>query len=211
MNAFLAAVVLAAVPPSAPATSAERPASAPPAQVPSDLPPVPATPCAPIAIVAVQPFTIAQPYRHRFRKDGAEFTGGHLLLVRADAGFVQARQVAEPVLCIGSQTAERLWSDPAQGLIVAIVPAWTERAADGTERPGDPSTDLAWFASPELPERVDAAWIAAERARAETALATGGMRKASTREIVRHARLDAASQDALIARALELLPDPAAR
>ena len=211
MNAFLAAVVLAAVPPSAPAPSAERPASAPPAQVPSDLPPVPATPCAPIAIVAVQPFTIAQPYRHRFRKDGAEFTGGHLLLVRADAGSVQARQVAEPVLCIGSQTAERLWSDPAQGLIVAIVPAWTERAADGTERPGDPSTDLAWFASPELPERVDAAWIAAERARAETALATGGMRKASTREIVRHARLDAASQDALIARALELLPDPAAR
>ena len=211
MNAFLAAVVLAAVPPSAPAPSAERPASAPPAQVPSDLPPVPATPCAPIAIVAVQPFTIAQPYRHRFRKDGAEFTGGHLLLVRADAGSVQARQVAEPVLCIGSQTAERLWSDPAQGLIVAIVPAWTERAADGTERPGDPSTDLAWFASPELPERVDAAWIAAERARAETALATGGMRKASTREIVRHARLDAASQDALIARAVELLPDPAAR
>ena len=211
MNAFLAAVVLAAVPPSAPAPSAERPASAPPAQVPSDLPPVPATPCAPIAIVAVQPFTIAQPYRHRFRKDGAEFTGGHLLLVRADAGSVQARQVAEPVLCIGSQTAERLWSDPARGLIVAIVPAWTERAADGTERPGDPSTDLAWFASPELPERVDAAWIAAERARAETALATGGMRKASTREIVRHARLDAASQDALIARALELLPDPAAR
>lgn len=211
MNAFLAAVVLAAVPPSAPAPSAERPASAPPAQVPSDLPPVPATPCAPIAIVAVQPFTIAQPYRHRFRKDGAEFTGGHLLLVRAEAGFVQARQVAEPVLCVGSQTAERLWSDPAQGLIVAIVPAWTERAADGTERPGDPSTDLAWFASPELPERVDAAWIAAERARAETALATGGMRKASTRDIVRHARLDAASQDALIARALELLPDPAAR
>ena len=91
------------------------------------------------------------------------------------------------------------------------MPAWTERAADGTERPGDPSTDLAWFASPELPERVDAAWIAAERARAETALATGGMRKASTRDIVRHARLDAASQDALIARALELLPDPAAR
>jgi hypothetical protein len=37
------------------------------------------------------------------------------------------------------------------------------------------------------------------------------MRKASTRDIVRHARLDAASQDALIARALELLPDPAAR
>ena len=211
MTTLLAALALAIVPPSIPAPAKELPAQALPAQAPSDLAPVPATPASPIAIVAVQPFTIAQPYRHRFRKDGAEFTSGHLLVVRAETGFVQPRQVAEPVLCVGSQTAERLWSDPATGLIVAIVPSWIERAKDGTERAGDPSTDLAWFASPELPERVDAAWIAAERARAETARATGGMRKASTREIVRHERLDAASQDALIARASELLPDPAAR
>lgn len=211
MTTLLAALALAIVPPSIPAPAKERPAQAPPVQAPSDLPPVPATPAAPISIVAVQPFTIAEPYRHRFRKDGAEFTSGHLIVLRAEAGFVQPRQVAEPVLCVGSQTAERLWSDPAKGLIVAIVPAWTERADGGTERPGDPSIDLVWFAAPELPERVDAAWIAAERARAEAALAEGRLSTPSTREIVRHPSLTAASQDALIARASALVPDPAAR
>jgi hypothetical protein len=211
MTTLLAALALAIVPPSIPAPAKERPAQVPPVQAPSDLVPVPSTPASPIAIVAVQPFTIAQPYRHRFRKDGTEFTSGHLLVLRAEAGFVQPRQVAEPVLCIGSQTAERLWSDPAKGLIVAIVPAWTERTDDGAERAGDPTIDLVWFASPELPERVDAAWIAAERARAEASLAAGQLRTPTTREAIRHAPLAAASQDALIARASELLPDPAVR
>lgn len=211
MTTFIAALILAIVPQSIPAPAKERPAQLPPAQAPSELVPVPATPASPIAIVAVQPFTIAQPYRHRFRKDGTEFTSGHLLVLRAEPGFVQPRQVAEPVLCVGSQTAERLWSDPAKGLIVAIVPAWTERANDGTERPGDPSVDLVWFAAPELPERVDAAWIATERVRAEAVLAEGRLSTPTTRDIVRHASLAAASQDALIARAGELLPDPAVR
>jgi hypothetical protein len=58
---------------------------------------------------------------------------------------------------------------------------------------------------------VDAAWIAIERVRAEAALAEGRLSTPSTREIVRHVSLSAASQDALIARASELLPDPAAR
>jgi hypothetical protein len=211
MTTFLAALALATVPPSIPASAPERPAAAPPTQAPSDLAPIPATPAAPIAIVAVQPFTIAQPYTHRFRKDGSEFATGHLIVLRAEVGLVQPRQVAEPVLCVGSQTAERLWSDPAKGLIVAIVPTWTELTADGTERPGDPAVDLVYFATPELPERVDATWIAAERSRAEAALAGGTLRKAASREVVRHARLDAASQDALIARAAELLPDPSIR
>ncbi len=211
MTTLLAALALATVPPSIPAPAPERPAATPPTQAPSDLAAIPATPAAPIAIVAVQPFTIAQPYTHRFRKDGSEFATGHLIVLRAEAGLVQPRQIAEPVLCVGSQTAERLWSDPAKGLIVAIVPAWTERTADGTERSGDPAADLVYFATPELPERVDAAWIAAERARAEAALAGGTLRKAASRKVVRHARLDAASQDALITRAAELLPDPSIR
>lgn len=211
MNALIAALALATVPPSIPAPAAERAPAVPPVQAPSDLVPVPATPGAPLAIVAVQPFTIAQPYTHRFRKDGTEFHSGHLVVLRAEPGFVQPRQVAEPVLCVGSQTAERLWSDPAQGLIVAIVPAWTERTAEGGERAGDPATDLVYFATPELPERVDAAWIAAERAKAQTAFDARSIRRAQATAMVRHPRLDAASQDALIARAAELLPDPNAR
>ena len=211
MTTFLAALALATVPPSIPVPAPERPAAAPPAQAPSGLAPVPATPAAPIAIVAVQPFTIAQPYTHRFRKDGSEFATGHLIVLRAEAGLVQPRQVAEPVLCVGSQTAERLWSDPAKGLIVAIVPTWTERTANGTERPGDPAVDLVYFATPELPERVDAAWIAAERAKADAALDARAITAAAKSGMVRHQRLEAASQDALITRAAELLPDPSIR
>ena len=211
MTTFLAALALATVPPSIPVPAPERPAAAPPTQAPSDLEPIPATPAAPIAIVAVQPFAIAQPYTHRFRKDGSEFATGHLIVLRAEAGLVQPRQIAEPVLCVGSQTAERLWSDPAKGLIVAIVPAWTERTADGTERSGDPAADLVYFATPELPERVDAAWIAAERAKADAALDARAITAAAKSGMVRHQRLDAASQDALIARAAELLPDPSIR
>lgn len=152
----------------------ERPAGPVPPQVASALPPVPATPGAPTEVVACQPFTLQADYTHRCRRDGGPVRSGHLVVVRAAAGFVVPRQVAEPVACFGSQTAERLWSSPGRGLAIYLVPAWDE-GPEGARRPGNPLTDLVYFASPELPERVDAAWIAAERARAEAALRSGAL------------------------------------
>jgi predicted lipid-binding transport protein (Tim44 family) len=70
---------------------------------------------------------------------------------------------------VGGQTAERIAADLDSGLLVVLVPEWTERAKDGTERAGDPLSSRIVFATPELPERVDAAWIEAEQRKAADA------------------------------------------
>ncbi len=68
-----------------------------------------------------------------------------------------------PVLCVGDHTAERWNSGGPSGQIIVTVPCELDSE-------GQPVLDLSsapvWFASKELPERVDAAWIAGERKRA---------------------------------------------
>jgi hypothetical protein len=199
---FVLALALQSAPTMEP--PAERPAEPPPPQVPSALPPVPETPGAPMEIVACQPFTLDQPYPHRCRRDGGEVRSGHLVVVRAAAGFVTPRQVAEPVLCFGSQTGERLWSSPERGLAIYLVPSWDE-GSDANRRPGDPMADLVYFASPELPERVDAAWIAAERARAESALRSGRVQAPVRPDGALKPAVAAGSADALVREAERLL------
>jgi hypothetical protein len=182
----------------------ERPAEPAPPQAPSAMPPVPATPGAPTEIVACQPFTLRTPQVHRCRREGSEFRSGFLVVLRAPAAYVVARQVAEPVAVFGSQTGERLWSSPATGLAVYVVPSW-EEGAEGARRAGSPMTDPVFFASPELPERVDAAWIAAERARAEAVLVAAPARPATAPRPA----LELENVDNLIREAERLLPrDP---
>jgi hypothetical protein len=66
-------------------------------------------------------------------------------------------------------------------------------------------TDPVFFASPELPERVDAAWIAAERARAEAVLVAAPARPATAPRPA----LELENVDNLIREAERLLPrDP---
>lgn len=162
-----------ATPPTvAPGTEAPGPGR-PPRQAPGGMPVVPATPASPLEVVAVQPFTVATPFPHRCRADGGLVSAGFLVLLRADPGFVVPRQVAEAVPCAGSQSGERLWAQPAAGLVLVMFPAWQEQAKDGAARPGDPRIDPVWFAAPELPERVDASWIAKERNRVDLARTEG--------------------------------------
>ena len=192
--------------------SVERPAEPTPPQVPSAMPPVPATPGAPIEVVASQAFTLRTPYVHRCRREGAEVRSGHLVVVRAAPGFIIPRQVAEPVACFGSQTGERLWASPDRGLAVYLVPAWDE-GSDAARRPGNPTVDPVFFGSPELPERVDAAWIAAERARAEAAFSNGALRVPARPAVAPTPVLDLDSVDNLLKEAERLLPrdpDPSA-
>lgn len=194
------------------APSTERPAEPAPPQVPSAMPPVPATPGAPVEVVASQPFTLHAPYVHRCRREGGEVRSGHLVVVRAAPGFIIPRQVAEPVACFGSQTGERLWASPERGLAIYLVPAWDE-GSDAARRPGNPLVDPVFFGSPELPERVDAAWIAAERARAEAAFANGALRVPARPAVAPTPALDLDSVDNLMKEAERLLPrdpDPSA-
>jgi hypothetical protein len=166
----LACIALAATVASAVrAQSQEVLPPAKPAQQVQGMPAMPATPASATELVEVIPFELAKPFEHNMRKDRVEYTRGHILVIRAPEAYLVPRQVAEPVLLVGQQTAERINTGLGTGLLVVVVPEWIERAEDGTETAGDPASARIWFATPELPERVDAAWIEAEGAKAVAA------------------------------------------
>lgn len=122
------------------------------------VPPVPATPASIEALVYASPFTLAQGYEHTWRREAPFVSSGYLLVLRVAPALVYPRQVAEPVLYVGNQTAERVNVGYNSGHVVAIVPG-----------PVDLARDPIWFGTPRLPEQVDAATILAERAKAEAA------------------------------------------
>jgi hypothetical protein len=145
----LAAMVVSAEPPAAP------PAAPAANQAP---PPIPATPAGVFDLVYARKFTLQEGYQHLWSKDKPTVTTGYLLVLKVDPNLVYARQVAEPVLYVGNQTAERLNIGYESGYVVAIVP-------------GDVDLKKAtlWFGTPELPERVDANMVKAEAAKAKAA------------------------------------------
>lgn len=133
------------------------------------MPKVPATPASVLEVVAAVPFVLDAPYTHDMRKDRRDVTRGHVLVLRCDPAYLLRRQVAEPVLVAGAETAERVNIGVDSGLLVVLVPEWKAKGNEAVERAVDPLTTPIYFASPELPERVDAAWIAAEGAKAQAA------------------------------------------
>lgn len=174
---ILASTALAALA-CASVVTAQSQESAPPSKPPAQergMPAMPATPSAVTELVEVIPFELASPFTHGMRKERPEYTRGHILVLRAPEAYLIPRQVAEPVLIVGAQTAERINTGMGSGLLVVVVPEWTERVESDVAgepaktRVGDPATARIWFATPELPERVDAAWIEAESAKAGAA------------------------------------------
>ena len=127
-------------------------------------------------LVRAQPFTLAEPYAHEWRADGGQVAAGHLVVLRVDPARARAVQELAPVLYAGDEVLERVnYGD--SGVVVGVVPS----ALTST---GSVALDLGetpfWFGAPELPERVDAAWIATERASADRA----GLRAPSPEEVV---------------------------
>jgi len=120
-------------------------------------PPLPSTPAA-ADLVYAEPFTLQQGYQSNWSKEKPTVTSGYLIVVRVDHDLVFPRQVAEPVLYAGNQTAERINVGYVSGHVVAIVPS-----------PLDPARDPIWFGTPQLPEQVNSNTIQAERQRAVAA------------------------------------------
>jgi hypothetical protein len=114
-------------------------------------------------IVSATPFTLARAWTHAWRAERPSYDAGWLLVLEVDPQFVQPTQLEEPVLYAGSETVERVNHGAQSGRVVAIVPSKRNAA-------GQVALDLAatpiWFGSRELPERVDAARVAAELERA---------------------------------------------
>ncbi len=121
-------------------------------------PPVPNTPAAVDDVLYARAFTMEKGYTFEWAKDGPLFTSGTLLVLKVDPKLVFARQIAEPVLYVGSQTAERVNIGYESGHVIAIVPGDVDLAKSPV-----------WFGTPELPERVDAEAANAERALADEA------------------------------------------
>ena len=119
---------------------------------------LPATPAGIEELVYARSFTLAESYTFAWRKERPEVTSGLLLVLKVDPALVVPRQVAEPVLYVGDQSAQRVNFGNESGHVIAIVPGDV-----------DLSRSPIWFGSPELPERVDVSTIKAERAKAASA------------------------------------------
>jgi len=110
-------------------------------------------------LVFAQAFKLDKSYPHTWRKEQPQVSSGYVLVLAVDPEFVRPKQVAEPVLYVGNQTAERINAADVSGRLVVIVPS-------AVNARGEVDLDLGsvpiWFGTPELPERIDAAQLNAE-------------------------------------------------
>ncbi len=119
-------------------------------------PQVPAVPQArSVGLLFAQRFEVATPFVHYWRSEQPAVASGWMLVLGVDPDLVHPRQLAEPVLYVGAQTAERVNFGHESGKVVAIVPGDFDLA-----------TAPIFFGSPALPEEVDAMHIASELDRA---------------------------------------------
>jgi hypothetical protein len=128
--------------------------------VAGDAPPVPGTPAAVRDIIYARPFTLAKGEKHGWRQEKPVVSSGYVLVLEVDPDLVYPRQLAEPVLYVGRQTAERVNHGYASGRVIAIVPGQIDSKQEDYL---DLSKVRIWFGTPELPEQVDAGTIEFER------------------------------------------------
>jgi hypothetical protein len=115
------------------------------------------------AIVSATPFTLTRGWTHAWRAEKQVYDAGWLVVLEVDPKLVQPTQLEEPVLYAGNETVERINHGDQSGRVIAIVPS--KRSHDGGVAL-DLSVTPIWFGAPELPERVDAARIESEIAKA---------------------------------------------
>jgi hypothetical protein len=129
---------------------------------------VPAAPADTMAsevdVVYAQPFVLDQPATHWWRAEQPSFSSGMLLVIAVeDRALVVPRQVYEPVLYVGAQTAEKINTGEHSGHLVIVVPA--PLAADGSVDL-DLGTTPIFFGEPALPEQITASIAQSELDRA---------------------------------------------
>ncbi len=96
-------------------------------------------------ILAVQPFTLGQPYTYEWSAEHPQLTHGQLLILEADPAFLLPSDTRQAVLYAGAVPVERLSTGWPSGVLAVIVPG-----------DADLSATLLYFGGYELPERVSA-------------------------------------------------------
>ncbi len=107
----------------------------------------------PLQLLEARPFVLDEPFTHYWRKERPSFSGGYLLVLRADPAFLRPRQTYEPVLFVGTETAARLNDPSASGCLICLVPA---PVSPQSRVQLNPSQEPIWFGPMELPERITA-------------------------------------------------------
>jgi hypothetical protein len=115
---------------------------------------MPQTPAPVLELVSATPFELDEPYVYHWRKERPKVSSGYVLVLKVDPELVVPRQVAEPVLYVGKQTAERINQGDESGHVIALVPGVIDDPEHGEFI--DLTKRIIWFGTPELPERVDA-------------------------------------------------------
>lgn len=104
-----------------------------------------------VTVLDVQPFVLTEPATHYYRAEQPRFDRGLVLLLDVtDRDLLAPRQLAEPVLYVGAETAERVNQGWRSGKLVVIVPAVDGDPADLLD--GQP----VFFGEPALPEQIQA-------------------------------------------------------
>lgn len=116
------------------------------------------TPSAIIDVVYLRPFTLNEGFLYYWRQEQPFIRSGTLAVFKVNPHLVRPRNTAEPVLYAGNQTVQRLNQGHESGFVISIIPGSINL-----------SREPVWFGSPELPERVNAQIIDAEREKAENA------------------------------------------
>lgn len=111
------------------------------------------------ALVAAVPFTLEEPWTHAWRAEQPRFRAGWLLVLEVDPARVRPTELAQPVLCAGRETLERLNHGHDSGRVVAILPEEASSAKSLAETP-------FYFSAPALPESLGARAIERELAAA---------------------------------------------
>lgn len=121
-------------------------------------PAIPFTPAPVQDILFAQSFTLTTGYTYGWSKERPTVTSGQIVVFQVNPDLVYPRQIAEPMLYVGSISAERLNVGYTSGRVVAIIP--DTAGNDGKLAPQDLSR--SWFGRPALPSEVDAAMVSAE-------------------------------------------------
>ncbi|MBL9077291.1 MAG: hypothetical protein JNL08_07305 [Planctomycetes bacterium] len=114
-----------------------------------------------LTLVHAERWTTAQPFHHVWRADRPLVASGWLLVLAGDPAQMVPHQVAEPVLYVGAETADRVNTGQGSGKLVVIVPGdfWLEDAP-------------IFYGREALPEALRQPWIDRELATAQEAGAT---------------------------------------
>ncbi|HIE28748.1 TPA: hypothetical protein EYP66_15830 [Candidatus Poribacteria bacterium] len=125
-------------------------------------PPIPKTPAAIKGLLYAQAFELDDEFQFYWRAEKPKVSSGYLLVIEVNPDLVYPRQIAEPVLYVGDQTAMRLNVGYKSGRVIAIVPGNQNLAKSSVDNPEKTEMRI-WFGTPRLPEQVTANIIQQER------------------------------------------------